>query len=277
MSKVWARNWWGAAWVEKMQRLAESRRFGEGEEFARRGFVQQLGFNGRTITALVKGKVEPEYTVRISFDPFSRDQWERLIGEVRDREALRAAIGAGDLPLELQTAFAKAKLRFMPERYVDLHVECACPDWLKPCRHLVAVWLKFASEFDRDPFLVFQIRGLQRDELPGLLGAREPEVVAAPEPEEVPEVVIPLALESLPADPEAFWSAPALPEGFADSPERLPGDDDIFERLGSWQGVEPQLRQIYDAVYDLAGLLLPSEPPGCAAISTRFRPSSLAE
>jgi uncharacterized Zn finger protein len=256
MSKVWARNWWGAGWVEKMQRLAESRRFGEGEEFARRGYVETLGFDGRTITALVKGKVEPAYRVRISFDPFSRGEWERLIGEVRDREALRAAMGAGELPLELQTAFAKAKLRFMPERYVDLHLECACPDWLKPCKHLVAVWLKFAGDFDRDPFLLFQIRGLQRDELPGLLGDPKAEVVAAAEPEEVPEVALPLTLESLPADPEAFWSAPALPEGVTESPERLPGDCDIFERLGSWPGIEPQLRQIYDAVYELAGLVL---------------------
>jgi uncharacterized Zn finger protein len=256
MSKVWARNWWGAAWVEKMQRLAESRRFGEGEEFARKGFVETLGFDGRTITAQVKGKVEPAFTVRISFDPFSREQWERLMSEVRDRDAVRAAIGAGELPLEIQTAFARAKLRFMPERYVDLHVECACPDWLKPCKHLVAVWLKFAGDFDRDPFLVFRLRGLQRDDLIGLLGNRKAEVAAAPEPEEVPEVVIPLTLESLPADPVTFWSTPALPETVAESPERLMGDDDIFERLATWQGIEPQFRQIYDAVYELTGLLL---------------------
>jgi uncharacterized Zn finger protein len=256
MSKVWARNWWGAAWVEKMQRLAESRRFGEGEEFARRGYVQKLGFDGRTITAQVKGKVEPAYTVRISFDPFSREEWERLMGEVRDREALRAAVGSGDLPLEVQTAFAKAKLRFMPERYVDLHLECACPDWLKPCKHLVAVWLRFATDFDGDPFLLFQLRGLQRDELPGLLGDLKAVAVVAPESEEIPEVPIPLILESLPADPEAFWSAPTLPEGPTESPERLMGEVDIFERLGSWPGIEPQLRQIYDAVYELTGLLL---------------------
>ena len=48
----------------------------------------------------------------------------------------------------------------MPERYVDLHLECACPDWLKPCKHLVAVWLKFARDFDHDRPTPTQLRRL---------------------------------------------------------------------------------------------------------------------
>jgi uncharacterized Zn finger protein len=256
MSKDWARNWWGAAWVEKIQRLAESSRFADGEQFARTGRVQAIRFDGRAITAKVEGSHERPYTVRISFDPFSREQWERLLAAMRDRDALRSAISSGDLPLETHTAFSRAKLRFMPERYVDLHLECACPDWLKPCKHLVAVWLKFARDFDREPFLVFELRGLKRDELLALLRNRQPAAVPElKEPEEFPELALPLKLESLPADPEAFWSAPALPTAPPESPERLILDDNIFEKLRGWPGLESQFHQIYDAVYELASLL----------------------
>jgi uncharacterized Zn finger protein len=197
--------------------------------------------------------------VRISFDPFSHEQWECLLAEVRDRDALDSSISSGDLPLELQTAFSKAKLRFMPERYVDLHLECACPDWLKPCKHLVAVWLRFARDFDRDPFLVFELRGLKRDGLLALLRNRQPAAVPEPgateEVEEFPEIDVPPTLEPLPADPEAFWSAPALPAQPPESPGRLLLDDDIFERLENWPGIESQFHQIYDSVYELASLL----------------------
>ena len=147
---------------------------------------------------------------------------------------------SGDLPLELQTAFAKAELRFMPERYVDLHLECACPDWLKPCKHLM-----------------FELRGLKRDELLALLRNRQP--AAVPEPgaaeDEFPELDVPVKLESLPADPEAFWSEPALPAQPPESPGRLLLDHDIIERLGNWPGNESQFHQIYDSVYELASLL----------------------
>jgi hypothetical protein len=32
-------------------------------------------------------------------------------------------------------------------------------------------------------------------------------------------------------------------------------DDDVFERLENWPGVESQFHQIYDSVYELAVLL----------------------
>ena len=255
MSKDWARNWWGAAWVDKMERLAESSRFAAGAQYARTGFLPAIRFDGRTVAARVQVPHEQPYLVRISFDPFSREQWESLLAEVRDRNALASSVSSGDLPLEIQTAFSKAKLRFMPERYVDLHLECACPDWLKPCKHLVAVWLKFARDFDRDPFLVFELRGLKREELLALLRNRQPATVPVEEVEEFPEIAIPLKIESLPADPEAFWSAPALPAQPPESTGRLLLDDDIFERLENWPGIESQFHQIYDSVYELASLL----------------------
>lgn len=243
--------------MEKMERLAEPTRFAEGAKYARTGFLPAIRFDGRTVAARVQVPHEPPYTVRISFDPFSHEQWARLLAEVRDRNALASSISSGELPLELQTAFAKAKLRFMPERYVDLHLECACPDWLKPCKHLVAVWLKFAREFDRDPFLVFELRGLRRDELLALLLNRQAAAVPAPgaAEDEFPEPDVPMKLESLPADPEAFWAAPVLPDQSSESPGRLLLDDDIFERLGNWPGIESQFHQIYDSVYELASLV----------------------
>src|SRR5437879_2493012 len=190
-----------------------------------------IRFEGRTIAAKVQGPHEPPYMVRISFDPFSREQWDGVWVEVRDRGALASSIPSGDLPMEIQTAFSKVKLRFMPERYVDLHLECACPDWLKPCKHLVAVWLKFARDFDHDPFLVFELRGLKRDELLAILRNRQRAAVPEPEEadaeEEFPEVAVPMKLAALPADPEAFWSAPALPAASPESPgrriEQVPG------------------------------------------------------
>ena len=245
--------------MEKMERLAERSRFTEGEQCVRKrrragGPIRRTHHRSQSA-----GPQEPPYTVRISFDPFSHEQWESLFAEVRDRGALESSVASGDLPLEIQTAFSKANLRFMPERYVDLHLECGCPDWLKPCKHLVAVWLRFARDFDHDPFLLFELRGLERDELRAILRNRRS--AAVPEPEEIdaaeefPEIAVPMELAVLPADPEAFWSAPALPAAPPESPGRLLLDDEFLERLENWPGVVSQFHQIYDSVYELASLL----------------------
>ena len=260
------RNWWGATWFEKMQRLAEGTRFAEGTKFALSNRVQQLTFEGSTIQAMVQGPAEPPYKVRITFVPFTEEQWEQLFAAVRDPRALAESLDSGDMPLEVQTAFSKAKLRFMPERYADLHLECGCPDWLKPCRHLVAVWMRFAREFDRDPFLLFQLRGMKRDDLylrmQGFTSAAaEPEAEVSAEAEEEPES-FPVNLQDLPSDPEAFWADPPLPTGILDVEARSVLDDDIFDKLGpakfirNWPSFAAEFHHVYDSVYEFAMLVL---------------------
>jgi uncharacterized Zn finger protein len=152
----------------------------------------------------------------------------------------------------------------MPERYADLHLEFACPDWLKPCKHLVAVWLKFARDFDRDPLLLFQLRGMERAELFDSLGGPSAPV---PEPESEAEhtkedEILPVKPEPLPADPETYWAERAFPVPGPESGERRLLDEDIFEKLGpppfatNWRSLEGQFHQVYDSVYELAALLL---------------------
>jgi uncharacterized Zn finger protein len=254
-------NWWLTAWVEKIQKLAESQRLVQGAELARTKQLQHCRRDGRTLIAAVQARGEPSFTVRITFGAFEQEQWEQLFANIRDWRALAGSLAAFDLPLEMQTAFAKAKLRFMPERYADLHLECGCTDWLKPCKHLVAAWLKFGNDFERDPLLLFELRGMERAQLFALLRGAVQESVAEPEPEEEIEVEpVPIHLQPLPTDPAAFWAAPPLPPDLPAGERRLL-DDDVFERLGSpeltnWQAAEPQLHRIYDAVFEYASILL---------------------
>lgn len=261
-----SKNWWGAAWTEKMERLAESSRFKEGAAAAAGNAVQSVRLEGRTIIALVQLKLQPAYTVRITFDAFSREQWEQLFANVRDWRALASSLAAGELPLEIQTAFSKSKLRFMPERYADLHLECGCPDWLKPCGHLVAAWLRFGRDFERDPFLLFQLRGMERKELLDLLrGGAAPAPEPEPELEEDEELeakAILVKLQPLPVDPEAYWAERPFPVPPPDAGELRLLDDGLLEKLGpapfvpNWSALEPQFHRVYDSVYQLAVLLL---------------------
>src|SRR5688572_28735700 len=49
---------------------------------------------------------------------------------------------------------------------------CSCPDWAVPCKHVAAVHYALAAELDRDPFLLFRLRGRTREELTAALRAR---------------------------------------------------------------------------------------------------------
>jgi uncharacterized Zn finger protein len=109
---------------------------------------------------------------------------------------------AGEMPAEVEEVFQRVDVSLFPKRSGDLRTECSCPDWSNPCKHVAAVYYLLGEEFDRDPFLLFKLRGLDREELLARLGAIAPAEEAAGAAEEA----APLPPEPLPADGKAFWS-----------------------------------------------------------------------
>ena len=39
-------------------------------------------------------------------------------------------------------------------------MDCSCPDWAVPCKHLAAVIYVISREIDANPFLVLKLHGL---------------------------------------------------------------------------------------------------------------------
>jgi uncharacterized Zn finger protein len=124
--------------------------------------------------------------------------------------------------------------------------------------------VRFARDFERDPLLLFQLRGMERRELLEFLRGRAAPA-AEPKPEEedtIEEETVPVRLEPLPADPEAYWAERALPVLPPDAGERRMLDEDVFEKIGpvpfapNWRALEPQFHRLYDSVYELATLML---------------------
>ena len=60
-----------------------------------------------------------------------------------------------------------------PHSESDFVTDCSCPDWSNPCKHIAGVYYLLASALDRDPFVMFELRGLSRDDLHAEL-ARSP-------------------------------------------------------------------------------------------------------
>jgi uncharacterized Zn finger protein len=87
------------------------------------------------------------------------------------------------MPAEIEQAFRDAKVSLFPERPGDLKTDCSCPDWSSLCKHIGAVYCLLGEEFDRDPFLIFQMRGMTREDFLAALGQSIP----AAAPEEPPE------------------------------------------------------------------------------------------
>ena len=70
-----------------------------------------------------------------------------------------ARLLAGEMPTDIERAFDQAGLSLFPAHRQPA-TSCSCPDPSNPCKHIAAVYYLLGEEFDRDPFLIFRLRGM---------------------------------------------------------------------------------------------------------------------
>jgi uncharacterized Zn finger protein len=162
--------WWGKRWLAALERFSAEfgHRLERGRDYAQTGRVHDLRLEGPTVVAAVTGSRPEDYEVRMSLDRIDDAVWERVIEAMASRAAFIAALLAGEMPGEIDQAFAQAGATLFPASEEDLWTSCTCPDWANPCKHVAACHYVLADLIDHDPFVLFDLRGRSRD---GVLGA----------------------------------------------------------------------------------------------------------
>jgi uncharacterized Zn finger protein len=141
--------------------------------------------------------------------------------------------------------FKDAGLSLFPQKTNDLQTDCSCPDWSNPCKHIAAVYYLLGEEFDRDPFLLFTLRGMRREECMGLLDgasratARKKTRSRTHSSEVVADTSLPP--EPLTAEVAGFWQGSDVADELCGEVRLPPVPAALPKRLGNfpfWRGTE---------------------------------------
>ena len=256
-------SWWAKRWIEVLERFNIGARLGRGRSYARSGQVLSIDIEKGVIDAQVQGSRPKPYKIQIKIKPLSPANWQK-VGQALSRQAIFAAkLLAGEMPRDVEEVFRNTGLRLFPAKSQDLHTNCSCPDWSNPCKHIAAVYYLLGEEFDRDPFLIFKLRGISREEVVGLLrrdkqtrGESCKESVS-PKPrrkrtlQKEEEKTRP-ASEPLSADPPSYWTGKNFPDDFLGEVQIPPVAAALPKRLGSfpfWRGQERFLETM-ESIYE---------------------------
>jgi uncharacterized Zn finger protein len=240
--------WWAQRWISVLEGFQLGGRLQRARSYARRGQVLGIEVADAAVTATVLGSRPTPYTVRMAVKPLSKREWRKLAGAVAGQALFGAKLLGGEMPRDIESVFEGAGLSLFPKSHSDLMTECSCPDWSNPCKHIAAVYYLLGEEFDRDPFLIFQLRGMGREQFLELLG--ETQLAAAPAPVTQAE----LPPEPLPVSPQSFWSGGALPEDLIGGPHGDGTGAALPRRLGKfpfWRGHEDFLG-VLESIYRAA-------------------------
>jgi len=157
--------WWSQRFIEVLEEFHEGPRLARGRAYARRGQVIDMDVEAGEVTARVQGSRARPYSVSIGVTVLGDADWARVEESMAGQAVFLARLLAGEMPHEIEDAFAATGLSLFPTTPADLHTDCSCPDWGNPCKHIAAVYYLLAEAFDREPFLIFAWRGRPRERL----------------------------------------------------------------------------------------------------------------
>jgi len=98
-------------------------------------------------------------------DAFTTGEWNSAIKIMSQEARYAAELLAGRMPSDIDSVFRRSKRSLFPSKSHDLETDCSCPDWASPCKHVAAMHYVLGEAFDRDPFLLFELRGRTRDQV----------------------------------------------------------------------------------------------------------------
>jgi uncharacterized Zn finger protein len=76
------------------------------------------------------------------------------------------------MPQNIEDIFNAADVALIPRSGSAFTMTCTCPDPVTPCKHIAAVYYVLGQEFDRDPFVLFELRGRTRQDIVKALQGR---------------------------------------------------------------------------------------------------------
>lgn len=190
-------SWSAQRWMRLVEQAAPGDSLVEGLGYATMGQTRRLAIDSGRIAGAVQGTSPAAYEVQLSITPFTHEQGERVIAAMIDQAVYAAKLLAGELPANVEDVVAPLGLRLFPVEPEEVIPKCSCrtrrppmfqqritpgsrpPPPLPPppapaepvepvspwCKHVCCIAYLVAERFTTDPFLIFTLRGLPREEL----------------------------------------------------------------------------------------------------------------
>lgn len=159
-----AKSWWGMAWCKNIEQYADyASRIERGKRYVRSGAVVDLQIVKGKVKARVQGTRKAPYKVEINISPLKEEVCEDIIEKCSSQIQNLQQLVNGQFPESLKDIFLSENGLFPSQREISFN--CSCPDWALMCKHVAAVLYAIGTKLDENPFLFFELRGIDVNKL----------------------------------------------------------------------------------------------------------------
>jgi uncharacterized Zn finger protein len=158
-----ARNFWGKAWCENLERYSDyANRLPRGRTYVRNGSVVDLQIECGQVRAMVSGS--DFYSVKIEIGTVSQARWKAICKDCLGSIGSLVELLQGKLSKNVMERVCREADGLFPNPR-EIKMTCSCPDWAGMCKHVAAVMYGAGARLDIAPDLLFTLRGVDRSEL----------------------------------------------------------------------------------------------------------------
>jgi uncharacterized Zn finger protein len=169
---------WGKSWCENLERYSDyANRLPRGRTYVRNGSVVDLQIKPGEIHAHVAGS--ELYKVALKIAPVKKPHWQSICGDCAGAIDSLVELLQGRLSKGVMERICRQSQGLFPTPD-EIQLSCSCPDWAGMCKHVAAVLYGIGARFDRQPELLFRLRGVDEGDLIAQAGKAKPLAKRAP-------------------------------------------------------------------------------------------------
>ncbi len=158
-----ATSFWGMAWCESLEQHCDfSNRLPRGRTYARNGSVIDLRIDRGVIDAQVSGS--SIYRVKVQIGELGRERWQQLVADCSGAVGSLLELLQGRFSHAVMAVLTRPATGLFPAP-AEMSFACSCPDYAAMCKHVAAVLYGIGARLDRQPDLLFTLRGVDGADL----------------------------------------------------------------------------------------------------------------
>jgi len=158
-----AKSFWGNSWCTNLERYSDyENRLPRGRTYVRNGSVIDLQIAQSKVSAVVSGS--DLYTVTITIAPVTATRWKAICRDCAGTIDSLVELLQGRLSKGVMERVCREGDGLFPAPK-EIKLSCSCPDWADMCKHVAAVLYGVGARLDEKPALLFELRGVDENEL----------------------------------------------------------------------------------------------------------------
>ncbi|MBL8867055.1 MAG: SWIM zinc finger family protein [Gemmataceae bacterium] len=158
-----AESFWGKAWCANLESYSDfENRLPRGRTYVRNGSVVDLAIGKGKIESLVSGS--ELYEIQITIDELPKARWTAFKADCAGRVGTLVELLRGRLSNAVMERVTDRARGLFPAPK-EIRMRCSCPDYAGMCKHVAATMYGVGHRLDREPELLFRLRGVDHAEL----------------------------------------------------------------------------------------------------------------